>query len=33
MGALEVMRRYLQAAQRGDWETGFGYFADESPSG
>jgi ketosteroid isomerase-like protein len=29
MGALEVMRRYLQAAQRGDWETGFGYFADD----
>ena len=29
MGALDVMRRYLQAAQRGDWETGFGFFADD----
>jgi hypothetical protein len=28
MAALDVMRRYLEAVQRGDWETGFGFFAD-----
>jgi uncharacterized protein len=29
MAALDVMGRYLQAMQRGDWETGFGFFADD----
>ncbi len=29
MAALDVMRRYLEAAQRGDWDTGFGFFADD----
>ena len=29
MSALDVMRRYLEAVQRGDWETGFGFFADD----
>jgi ketosteroid isomerase-like protein len=29
MAALDVMRRYLKAAQAGDWETGFGFFADD----
>jgi uncharacterized protein len=29
MAALDVMRRYLEAVQRGDWETGFGFFADD----
>jgi ketosteroid isomerase-like protein len=29
MSVLDVIRRYLQAAQRGDWETGFGFFADD----
>ena len=29
MAAIDVMRRYLQAVQRGDWETGFGFFADD----
>ena len=26
---LEVMQRYLDAAMRGDWDTGFGFFADD----
>jgi hypothetical protein len=30
MAALDVMRRDLEAAQRGDWDTGFGFFADDS---
>ena len=29
MAAIDVMRRYLQAVQRGDWETGFGYEVDD----
>ena len=29
MAALDVMRRYLEAVQRGDWDTGFGFFADD----
>jgi uncharacterized protein len=29
MSALDVMRRYLEAVQHGDWETGFGFFADD----
>ena len=29
MSALDVMRRYLEAVQRGDWETGFDFFADD----
>ena len=29
MAAIDVMRRYLQAVQRGDWATGFGFFADD----
>jgi len=29
MAAHDVMRRYLEAVQRGDWETGFGFFADD----
>jgi ketosteroid isomerase-like protein len=29
MAPLDVMRRYLQAVQRGDWDTGFGFFADD----
>jgi uncharacterized protein len=29
MAALDVMRRYLEAVRRGDWETGFGFFADD----
>ena len=29
MAALDAMRRYLQAVQRGDWETAFGFFADD----
>jgi len=26
---IELMTRYIDAARRGDWETGFGYFADD----
>ena len=29
MAALDVMRRYLEAVQRGDWETGLAFFADD----
>jgi ketosteroid isomerase-like protein len=29
MAALDTMRRYLQAVQGGDWETGVGFFADD----
>jgi ketosteroid isomerase-like protein len=29
MAAIDVMRRYLEAVQRGDWRTGFGFFADD----
>ena len=29
MAAHDVMRRYLGAVQRGDWATGFGFFADD----
>jgi ketosteroid isomerase-like protein len=29
MAAHDVMRRYLEAVQRGDWETGFGFFPDD----
>jgi ketosteroid isomerase-like protein len=29
MAAIDVMRRYLEAVQRGDWGTGFGFFADD----
>jgi ketosteroid isomerase-like protein len=29
MAAIDVMRRYLAAVQRGDWATGFGFFADD----
>jgi ketosteroid isomerase-like protein len=29
MAAIDVMRRYVQAVQRGDWATGFGFFADD----
>jgi ketosteroid isomerase-like protein len=29
MAAIDVMRRYLEAVQRGDWATGFGFFADD----
>ena len=28
MAAHDVMRSYLEAVQRGDWATGFGFFAD-----
>ena len=28
MAALDVMP-YLEAVQHGDWETGFGFFADD----
>jgi hypothetical protein len=27
MAAVDVMRQYLQAMQRGDWSTGCGFFA------
>ena len=27
--ALDLMQRYLAAAQRGDWDTGFGFFAED----
>jgi uncharacterized protein len=26
---LDLMRRYIDAARRADWETGFGFFADD----
>jgi ketosteroid isomerase-like protein len=26
---LDVMQRYLDAAMRGDWDTAFGFFADD----
>jgi ketosteroid isomerase-like protein len=29
MAAVDVMRRYLAAVQRGDWAAGFGFFADD----
>ncbi len=29
MAPLEVIQRYLDAAMRGDWDTGFGFFADD----
>jgi ketosteroid isomerase-like protein len=29
MTVLETMRRYIQAVQRGDWETGLGFFSDD----
>jgi ketosteroid isomerase-like protein len=29
MAAIDVMRRYLAAVQRGDWATGMGFFADD----
>jgi ketosteroid isomerase-like protein len=29
MAALDVMRRYLEAAKQGDWETASGLFADD----
>jgi ketosteroid isomerase-like protein len=29
MAPVDVMRRYLAAVQRGDWATGFGFFADD----
>ena len=29
MAALDVMRRYVAAVRRGDWETGFRFFADD----
>jgi uncharacterized protein len=29
MAAVDVMRRYVAAVQRGDWATGFGFFADD----
>jgi ketosteroid isomerase-like protein len=29
MAPLDVMRRYIDAARRGDWETGLGYLADD----
>jgi ketosteroid isomerase-like protein len=29
MTALDIMRRYIQAVQACDWETGLGYFADD----
>jgi uncharacterized protein len=29
MTPLEVMQRYLDAAMRGDWDTGFGFFAED----
>jgi ketosteroid isomerase-like protein len=29
MAALDVMRRYLEAAKQGDWETASGFFADD----
>ncbi len=29
MAALDVMRRYLDAVQRGDWEAGFAYYAHD----
>jgi hypothetical protein len=29
MAAHDVMRRYLEAVQRGVWATGFGFFADD----
>ena len=29
MAAHDVMRSYLEAVQRGDWATGFGFFADD----
>jgi ketosteroid isomerase-like protein len=29
MAPLDVMQRYLDAAMRGDWDTAFGFFADE----
>ena len=29
MAAIDVMRRYLQTVQGGDWETAFGFFADD----
>ena len=31
MAAHDVMGRYLEAVQRGDWATGFGLFADDPP--
>jgi len=30
MAPVDVMRRYLQAVQRGDWATGFCFFADDT---
>ena len=29
MTTLELMRDYVACAHRGDWETGFGYFAED----
>jgi ketosteroid isomerase-like protein len=29
MAAIDVMRRYLQTVQRGDWPAAFGFFADD----
>jgi ketosteroid isomerase-like protein len=29
MAAIDVMRRYLQTVQRGDWAAAFGFFADD----
>lgn len=29
MAPLDVMRRYLAAAKQGDWETAFGFFAED----
>jgi uncharacterized protein len=29
MTTIELMRDYIDCAHRGDWETGFGYFAED----
>jgi ketosteroid isomerase-like protein len=29
MAAIDVMRRYLQTVQRGDWPAAFGFFTDD----
>ena len=29
MAAIDVMRRYLRTVQDGDWESAFGFFADD----
>jgi ketosteroid isomerase-like protein len=29
MTSLDLMHRYIAAVKRGDWDTGFGYFAED----